>query len=89
MQLSFQLWTSQMQETLNSKKQGDAAFRAKDFATAIDCYSQVKHKILVLPLAYLYLDINLNVSVVHRRWDDGFSDGVWEAVRVLSDERHA
>lgn len=30
-----------MQETLNSKKQGDAAFRAKDFATAIDCYTEV------------------------------------------------
>lgn len=30
-----------MQETLNSKKQGDAAFRAKDFSTAIDCYTQV------------------------------------------------
>ena len=30
-----------MQETLNSKKQGDTAFRAKDFTTAIDCYSQV------------------------------------------------
>ncbi|XAR50879.1 Non-specific serine/threonine protein kinase [Bertholletia excelsa] len=39
-ELSFQMWTSQMQETLNSKKQGDVAFRAKDFATAIDCYSQ-------------------------------------------------
>eukprot|EP00252_Welwitschia_mirabilis_P025363 TRINITY_DN7887_c0_g1_i1.p1 TRINITY_DN7887_c0_g1~~TRINITY_DN7887_c0_g1_i1.p1 ORF type:complete len:520 (-),score=84.23 TRINITY_DN7887_c0_g1_i1:396-1955(-) len=39
-ELSFQMWTKQMQETLNSKKQGDAAFRAKDFATAIECYSQ-------------------------------------------------
>ncbi|GFQ02972.1 probable serine/threonine-protein kinase at5g41260 [Phtheirospermum japonicum] len=39
-ELSFQLWTNQMQETLNSKKQGDAAFRTKDFTTAIDCYTQ-------------------------------------------------
>ncbi|KAK9289750.1 hypothetical protein L1049_007909 [Liquidambar formosana] len=39
-ELSFQMWTNQMQETLNSKKQGDAAFRAKDFATAIDGYTQ-------------------------------------------------
>ncbi|KAF3796251.1 putative serine/threonine-protein kinase [Nymphaea thermarum] len=39
-ELSFQMWTNQMQETLNSKKQGDAAFRHKDFATAIECYSQ-------------------------------------------------
>ncbi|KAJ8570747.1 hypothetical protein K7X08_037719 [Anisodus acutangulus] len=39
-ELSFQMWTNQMQETLNSKKQGDAAFRAKDFITAIECYTQ-------------------------------------------------
>ncbi|KAL8152751.1 hypothetical protein V2J09_010511 [Rumex salicifolius] len=39
-ELSFQMWTNQMQETLNSKKQGDAAFRAKDFPTAVDCYTQ-------------------------------------------------
>ncbi|XP_057512084.1 serine/threonine-protein kinase BSK5-like [Actinidia eriantha] len=39
-ELSFQMWTSQIQETLNSKKSGDFAFRAKDFTTAIDCYTQ-------------------------------------------------
>ncbi|KAI3443068.1 Protein kinase domain-containing protein [Psidium guajava] len=39
-ELSFQMWTNQMQETLNSKKHGDSAFRAKDFGTAIDCYTQ-------------------------------------------------
>ncbi|WCJ26279.1 Protein kinase protein with tetratricopeptide repeat domain [Euphorbia peplus] len=39
-ELSFQMWTNQMQETLNSKKKGDVAFRHKDFRAAIDCYSQ-------------------------------------------------
>ncbi|KAJ4802531.1 kinase with tetratricopeptide repeat domain-containing protein [Rhynchospora pubera] len=39
-ELSFQMWTNQMQETLNSKKKGDNAFRQKDFTTAVDCYSQ-------------------------------------------------
>ncbi|CAK9151413.1 unnamed protein product [Ilex paraguariensis] len=39
-ELSFQMWTKQMQESLTSKRQGDAAFRAKDFTTAIDCYTQ-------------------------------------------------
>ncbi|PKA53195.1 putative serine/threonine-protein kinase [Apostasia shenzhenica] len=39
-ELSFQMWTSQMQETLNSKKKGDTAFRHKDFNAAIDCYTQ-------------------------------------------------
>lgn len=43
LQLSFQMWTNQIQETLNSKKRGDAAFRSKDLATAIDCYTQVSH----------------------------------------------
>ncbi|KAH8499119.1 hypothetical protein H0E87_017868 [Populus deltoides] len=39
-ELSFQMWTDQIQETLNCKKHGDAAFRTKDFNTAIDCYTQ-------------------------------------------------
>ncbi|XP_042418698.1 probable serine/threonine-protein kinase BSK3 isoform X1 [Zingiber officinale] len=39
-ELSFQMWTNQMQETLNSKKKGDTAFRHKDFNTAIECYTQ-------------------------------------------------
>ncbi|KAB2080872.1 hypothetical protein ES319_A05G095500v1 [Gossypium barbadense] len=38
-ELSFQMWTDQIQETLNSKKRGDTAFRAKDFGTAIECYT--------------------------------------------------
>ena len=41
MQLSFQMWTNQMQETLSSKKNGDLAFRHKDFRAAIDSYTQV------------------------------------------------
>ncbi|THU63674.1 hypothetical protein C4D60_Mb01t18300 [Musa balbisiana] len=39
-ELSFQMWTNQMQETLNSKKKGDTAFRHKDFNTAIESYTQ-------------------------------------------------
>lgn len=39
-ELSFQMWTSQMQDTLTSKKKGDVAFRQKEFKTAIECYSQ-------------------------------------------------
>ncbi|KAL6501694.1 hypothetical protein OROGR_026827 [Orobanche gracilis] len=39
-ELSFQMWTNQMQETLNSKKKGDDAFRHKEFRVAIDCYTQ-------------------------------------------------
>lgn len=42
LQLSFQMWTDQMQETLNSRKKGDVAFKEKDFKTAIDWYSQVR-----------------------------------------------
>ncbi len=41
LQLSFQVWTKQMQDMLNSRKRGDMAFREKEFRVAIDCYSQV------------------------------------------------
>ncbi|KAG5068934.1 hypothetical protein JHK85_001311 [Glycine max] len=52
-ELSFQLWTSQMQETLNLKKHGDTAFRAKDFITAIDCYTQfIDGGTMVSPTVY-------------------------------------
>ncbi|XP_028770456.1 serine/threonine-protein kinase BSK3 [Neltuma alba] len=39
-ELSFHMWTDQMQDTLNCKKKGDAAFRQKDFRLAIECYTQ-------------------------------------------------
>lgn len=39
-ELSFQMWTDQMQETLNSKKKGDTYFWQKDFRAAIDSYTQ-------------------------------------------------
>eukprot|EP00249_Psilotum_nudum_P022995 c28717_g2_i2 orf=390-1415(-) len=39
-ELSFQVWTTQMQDALNSKRQGDSAFHKKDFKAAIDFYTQ-------------------------------------------------
>lgn len=39
-ELSFQMWAGQIQETFNSKKRGDSAFRAKDFTAAIESYTQ-------------------------------------------------
>lgn len=41
LQLSFQMWTDQMQDSLNCKQKGDAAFRQKDLKLAIECYTQV------------------------------------------------
>ncbi|XP_077244931.1 serine/threonine-protein kinase BSK2-like isoform X2 [Tasmannia lanceolata] len=40
-ELSFQEWTQQVQEMLNTKKFGDIAFRDKDFKSAIDYYSKL------------------------------------------------
>eukprot|EP00252_Welwitschia_mirabilis_P016689 TRINITY_DN3695_c0_g1_i1.p1 TRINITY_DN3695_c0_g1~~TRINITY_DN3695_c0_g1_i1.p1 ORF type:complete len:492 (+),score=89.82 TRINITY_DN3695_c0_g1_i1:326-1801(+) len=40
-ELSFQEWTQQVQEMLNTKKFGDIAFRDKDFKTAIEYYSKL------------------------------------------------
>ncbi|GAU17290.1 hypothetical protein TSUD_110070, partial [Trifolium subterraneum] len=39
-ELSFQVWTDQIQGTLNSKKHGDSAFLAGEFSKAIDFYTQ-------------------------------------------------
>nr|XP_043620627.1 serine/threonine-protein kinase BSK5-like [Erigeron canadensis] len=38
-ELSFQMWTSQLQDALNGRKRGDTAFRAKDFNGAIESYT--------------------------------------------------
>ncbi|GFP93902.1 probable serine/threonine-protein kinase at4g35230 [Phtheirospermum japonicum] len=39
--LSFQEWTQQVQDMLNTKKFGDIAFRDKDFKSAVDYYSKL------------------------------------------------
>ncbi|CAI0552990.1 unnamed protein product [Linum tenue] len=39
--LSFQEWTQQVQDMLNTKKFGDIAFRDKDFNNAIDNYTKL------------------------------------------------
>ncbi|KAL7111795.1 hypothetical protein ACP275_05G112200 [Erythranthe tilingii] len=52
-ELSFQMWTNQMQETLNSKKKGDVAIRNKDFQVAIECYTQfIEVGTMVSPTMY-------------------------------------
>lgn len=43
-ELSFQEWTQQVQEMLNTKKFGDIAFRDKDFKNSIEYYSKVREK---------------------------------------------
>ncbi|GER57363.1 receptor protein kinase [Striga asiatica] len=40
-ELSFQEWTQQVQDMLNTKKSGDIAFRDKDFKSAIEYYSKL------------------------------------------------
>ncbi|KAH9654898.1 serine/threonine-protein kinase BSK1 [Citrus sinensis] len=52
-ELSFQEWTQQMRDMLEARKQGDTAFRDKDFKTAIDYYSQfINVNIMVSPTVY-------------------------------------
>ncbi|CAN1300815.1 Serine/threonine-protein kinase BSK7 [Linum perenne] len=52
-ELSFQMWTNQMQDTLNSKKKGDVAFRHKDLKAAIECYSQfIEVGTMISPTVY-------------------------------------
>lgn len=45
--LSFQEWTQQVQDMLNTKKFGDIAFRDKDFTNAVDYYSKVQFRIML------------------------------------------
>ncbi|GJR03184.1 Myb/SANT-like domain-containing protein [Tanacetum coccineum] len=40
--LSFQLWTSELQDALNAWKHGCTAFRGKDLSAAIDSYTGVR-----------------------------------------------
>uniref|UniRef100_A0A164ZC48 Protein kinase domain-containing protein n=1 Tax=Daucus carota subsp. sativus TaxID=79200 RepID=A0A164ZC48_DAUCS len=52
--LSFQMWTNHMQETINCRKRGDSAFRAKDFITAIHYYTQfIEAGALACPIVFL------------------------------------
>ncbi|RXI08058.1 hypothetical protein DVH24_014624 [Malus domestica] len=55
-ELSFQMWTDQMQESLESKKKGDPAFKHKDFRTAIECYSQISGQNMIVTSYLLILD---------------------------------
>eukprot|EP00246_Nothoceros_aenigmaticus_P002309 TRINITY_DN13153_c0_g1_i1.p1 TRINITY_DN13153_c0_g1~~TRINITY_DN13153_c0_g1_i1.p1 ORF type:complete len:494 (-),score=85.62 TRINITY_DN13153_c0_g1_i1:297-1778(-) len=86
-ELSFQVWTRQMQDMLNQRKRGDAAFRDKDFKTAIDCYTQfVDVGTMVSPtvfarrsLAYLLSDQAeaalrdaMQAQYVHPEWPTAF-----------------
>jgi len=60
LQLSFQMWTDQMQDSLNCKQKGDAAFRHKDFKLAIECYTQV---VFLFCFVFLIFRMLQNISV--------------------------
>ncbi|TYH55222.1 hypothetical protein ES332_D09G222400v1 [Gossypium tomentosum] len=66
-ELSFQMWTNQMQETLTSKKKGDVAFRHKDFTAAIECYSQfIDVGTMVSPTVYARRSLSYLMSDMPR-----------------------
>ncbi|XP_044344464.1 serine/threonine-protein kinase BSK1 isoform X3 [Triticum aestivum] len=52
-ELSFQMWTNQMRETLIPKKKGDAAFRAGDFQVALDNFTEfIDNGAIISPVVY-------------------------------------
>ncbi|XP_009772223.1 serine/threonine-protein kinase BSK7-like [Nicotiana sylvestris] len=62
-ELSFQMWTDQMLETLNSKKKGDAAFKNKDFRAAIECYTKfIEVGTMVSPTVYAHRSLSYLMS---------------------------
>ncbi|KAL5551648.1 hypothetical protein UlMin_002257 [Ulmus minor] len=73
-ELSFQMWTNQMQETLNSKKKGDVAFRHKDFRAAIECYTQfIEVGTMVSPTVYARRSLSYLMSEMPQ---DAFNDAL-------------
>ncbi|KAF4349449.1 hypothetical protein CsatB_029959 [Cannabis sativa] len=86
-ELSFQMWTNQIQETLNAKKRGDSAFRSKDYATAIDSYTKfIDGGTMISPtafarrcLCYLMNDMSqealgdaMQAQVINPEWPTAF-----------------
>ncbi|XP_028077377.1 serine/threonine-protein kinase BSK2-like isoform X2 [Camellia sinensis] len=63
-ELSFQEWTQQVQDMLNTKKFGDIAFRDKDFKSAVDYYS----KFLPLPAPLMNDHTSVGVNDVCPFW---------------------
>nr|XP_016512549.1 PREDICTED: probable serine/threonine-protein kinase At5g41260 [Nicotiana tabacum] len=62
-ELSFQMWTDQVLETLNSKKKGDAAFKNKDFRAAIECYTKfIDVGTMVSPTVYAHRSLSYLMS---------------------------
>ncbi|KAI3514094.1 hypothetical protein L1887_12412 [Cichorium endivia] len=52
-ELSFQMWTSELQEALNGRKRADTAFRTKDFNAAIESYTTfMDNGTMVSPTVY-------------------------------------
>ncbi|GKA54964.1 serine/threonine-protein kinase BSK5-like protein [Tanacetum coccineum] len=52
-ELSFQVWTNELQDALNGRKRGDTAFRGKDFNAAIDSYTSfIEIGTMVSPTVY-------------------------------------
>ncbi|XP_062074304.1 serine/threonine-protein kinase BSK7 [Humulus lupulus] len=73
-ELSFQMWTNQMQETLNSKKKGDVAFRHKDFKAAIECYTVfIDGGTMVSPTVYARRSLSYLISEMPQ---EAFNDAI-------------
>ncbi|KAL4392969.1 hypothetical protein HN51_046113 [Arachis hypogaea] len=83
-ELSFQMWTDQMQETLNCKKKGDVAFRQKDFKLAIECYTQfIDAGTMVSPTVYARRSLCYLISDMYQ---EALNDAV--QTRVISPVWH-
>ncbi|MED6159150.1 Serine/threonine-protein kinase bsk3 [Stylosanthes scabra] len=83
-ELSFQMWTDQMQETLNCKKKGDVAFRQKDFKLAIECYTQfIDGGTMVSPTVYARRSLCYLISDMYQ---EALNDAV--QTRVISPVWH-
>lgn len=81
--LSFQEWTQQVQDMLNTKKFGDIAFRDKDFKNAIEYYSKVLLEFLLLDVLTLFmfkhdriLNLVTKINSYYNSYEHSYSDGI-------------
>ncbi|ONI06116.1 hypothetical protein PRUPE_5G041700 [Prunus persica] len=81
-ELSFQEWTQQVQDMLNTKKFGDIAFRDKDFKNAIEYYSKAQVCIPEWPTAFYLQALALSKLGMETDAQDMLNDGAaFEAKR--------
>ncbi|XP_050204141.1 serine/threonine-protein kinase BSK3 [Mercurialis annua] len=88
-ELSFQMWTDEMKETLTFKKRGDSAFKQKDFRDAMECYTQfIDAGTMISPTLFArrslcYLMIDMHQEALNDAMQAQVISPVWHVASYL------